>query len=122
MGVVLRVACASLILTGLAGCVAEGDSGATGALAAPSQGDALSSLIDVQPRQATYRCGDKGVLTVQNMRSSVTLVDPEGHNVTLPAAPASQQTRYGQTGYALVLEGNEALYMKGGKEPVTCSR
>ena len=56
------------------------------------------------------------------MRSSVQVTDPEGDSVILPAAPASQQTRYGMTGYALVLEGNDALYMKGGKEPVNCKR
>jgi hypothetical protein len=81
-----------------------------------------SVLSESQPRQATYRCDGNATLTVENMRSSVLLVDPQGDSVTLPASPASQQTRYGQPGYALVLEGRDALYMKGGKPPLTCRR
>jgi membrane-bound inhibitor of C-type lysozyme len=122
---ILRVAYASLVLAGLAGCVAEGDGHVTGALASAA-GTASETAgegpADIQPRQASYHCDDDGVLVVQNMRSSVTLIDPDGDTVTLPAAPASQQSRYGQAGYALVLEGSEALYMKGGKEPMTCRR
>ena len=81
-----------------------------------------TAAIDVQPRRATYRCDGNLTLTVENMRSSVLLVDPQGESVTLPASPAAQRTRYGQTGYALVLEGRDALYMKGGKPPLNCSR
>ena len=117
------------LLLGVASCVAEtaatpaaslapGPVAATNDAPAPAQ----SSTIDVQPSRATYRCGARGTLLVQNMRSSVQVTDPEGDSVILPAAPASQQTRYGMTGYALVLEGNDALYMKGGKEPVNCRR
>lgn len=114
-----------------AGCVAEGDAGPTAALAPASTGDISAGAdqspvsmagIDVQPRQATYRCDGGQTLTVENRRSSVVLVDPQGETVTLPASPAAQQTRYGQTGYALVLEGRDALYMAGGKPPVNCTR
>lgn len=109
----------------LSACVEQGDAGAaSGTLTAnPATSVSLvSAPAEVQPRQATYRCGDGGVLTVENARSSVTLTDPQGEVVTLPAAPASQQSRYGQSGYALVLEGRDALYMKGGKEPLNCRR
>lgn len=115
-----------------AGCVAEGDAGPTAALSSVSAGGVPQiadqpapvsmAAIDVQPRQATYRCDGNQTLTVENLRSSVVLVDPQGESVTLPASPAAQQTRYGQTGYALVLEGKDALYMKGGKPPVNCRR
>jgi hypothetical protein len=40
----------------------------------------------------------------------------------LPASPPEQQSRYGGQSYALVLEGSEALFMKGGAAPVTCTR
>lgn len=115
-----------------AGCVAEGDAGPTAALSSTSTGGISQSTeqvapvsmsgIDVQPRHATYRCDGNQTLVVENQRSSVLLVDPQGENVTLPASPAAQQTRYGLTGYALVLEGRDALYMKGGKPPVNCRR
>lgn len=87
-----------------------------------TSGITLSDVSETQPRQATYRCEGNAIITVENMRSSVVLVDPQGESVTLPASPAAQQSRYGQAGYALVLEGREALYMKGGKPPLTCRR
>ncbi len=91
-----------------------------------SAGDAATAATDtasaVQPGHATYVCGDAGTLDVDNLRTSVRLTDPDGDNVELPASPADQTSRYTQTTYALVLEGKEALYMKAGKEPVTCLR
>ena len=75
-----------------------------------------------QPRLATYNCGEGGSLTVENFRSSVHLTEPDGTSVDLPAAPPTQQSRFGEAPYALVLEGNEALLMKSGNEPLTCRR
>ncbi|MGB3390639.1 MAG: hypothetical protein WBA88_21965 [Pseudaminobacter sp.] len=103
-GMVLSVAA-----LGLAGCVSQGDGG----------GDAGSAA---QPVRATYRCDSGASLTVENFGASVRLTDPDGEQIQLPAAPASQRSRYGQTPYALVLEGEEALYMKNGKTPLTCRR
>jgi membrane-bound inhibitor of C-type lysozyme len=105
------------VLLGLAaavGCMSE---------KAPA-GEAASTSAEAaaQPRHATYRCGDEGTLEVDNMRTSVRLTDLDGETVELPAAPSDQTSRYGQTPYALLLEGNEALYMKAGREPVTCLR
>jgi membrane-bound inhibitor of C-type lysozyme len=91
-------------------------------------GKATTAASDVedssttQPRQATYNCGESGSLTVENFRTSVRLTEPDGTSVDLPASPPTQQSRYGEAPYALVLEGNEALLMKNGKEPLTCSR
>ncbi|RUM98428.1 hypothetical protein EET67_07275 [Pseudaminobacter arsenicus] len=93
----------------LASCVSQGDGGEVATAA-------------VQPAQATYRCESGVSLTIENFGASVRLTDPEGEQVELPAAPASQRSRYGQTPYALVLEGEEALYMKNGKTPLTCRR
>lgn len=75
-----------------------------------------------QPRLATYNCGEDGSLTVENFRTSVHLTEPDGTSVDLPASPPTQQSRFGEAPYALVLEGNEALLMKSGNEPLTCRR
>ncbi|MDI6028205.1 hypothetical protein QBK99_18610 [Corticibacterium sp. UT-5YL-CI-8] len=75
-----------------------------------------------QPKHAAYRCDGGATLMIDNRVTTVSLVDPDGETLELPAAPASQRSRYGQTPYALVLDGNEALYMKSGKEPVICRR
>ncbi len=121
--VLMRVAIALCPLLPAAACVSESNAGGaahTGAASATTL--AVSEAGAPQPAHAVYSCGPRGQLTVDNFRSSVRLVDPEGDNVELPAAPATQHSRYGQTPYALVLDGNEALYMKSGKEPVNCRR
>ncbi len=115
-GAFLIAAFAMIPLLLVASCVSEGHAGSAAAKA--SAGTETTS----QPSHATYSCGPRGTLTVDNFRTSVKLVDPEGESVDLPASPAAQQSRYGETPYALVLDGKEALYMKSGKEPVTCNR
>lgn len=100
-----------------ASCVSESNAGG----AAPK----VTVAYDVdtpQPSHATYNCGPGGSLTVDNFHTSVHVVDPTGESVELPASPATQQSRYGQTPYALVLDGDEALYMKSGKPPLNCRR
>ncbi len=82
----------------------------------------IEDTSTAQPRLATYQCGVDGALTIENMKTSVRLTEPDGTIVDLPAAPASQHSRFGQPPYALVLEGKEALLMKNGKEPLTCMR
>lgn len=104
-----------------ASCVSESNAGAA-ATVVKSPVAAIAEAGAPQPSHATYNCGPRGSLTIDNFRTSVRLVAPEGDSIELPAAPATQQSRYGQTPYALVLDGNEALYMKSGKEPVTCNR
>jgi hypothetical protein len=94
---------------GLAGCVSQAD------------GDAVTASV-AQPAHATYRCDSGQNLVVENSGGSVRLTDPDGEQVDLPAAPASQRSRYGRTPYALVLDGVEALYMKNGRTPLTCRR
>ncbi len=75
-----------------------------------------------QPRHATYDCGEDGAISVENFSSSVRLVEAEGDSYELPASPPTQTSRYGEGGLALVVEGREALWMKAGREPVTCNR
>jgi hypothetical protein len=94
---------------GLTGCVSQADGGAVTASVA-------------QPAHATYRCDSGQSLVVENSGASVRLTDPDGEQVDLPAAPATQRSRYGRMPYALVLDGVEALYMKNGRTPLTCRR
>lgn len=103
------VAALLVAASGLAGCVSKAD------------GDAVTASV-AQPAHATYRCDSGQNLVVENSDGSVRLTDPDGEQVDLPAAPASQRSRYGRTPYALVLDGVEALYMKNGRTPLTCRR
>lgn len=74
------------------------------------------------PAKATYRCEGGGTLGIERSGSNVAVVAPDGEQLLLPASPAGQAMRYGEPPYALVLDPAEALYMKGGSEPVTCRR
>lgn len=93
-----------------------------------------------QPRVAVYRCDEGRELRIENLGGMVRVLAPadtagkpeadspalpepaEPEPVELAAAPPGQQSRYGADGYALVLEGREALWMKAGKAPLTCLR
>jgi hypothetical protein len=75
-----------------------------------------------QPRHATYNCGDAGKISVEAGRGAVRLVNADGDVFDLPAAPPNQNTRFGEAGLALVVEGGEALWMQAGKQPLTCTR
>ena len=74
------------------------------------------------PRYATYRCDGDSEITIEDFRTSVHVVDAGSVDVELPAAPPDQTTRYGQPGYALILEKGTALWMVTGKRPVNCRR
>jgi hypothetical protein len=75
-----------------------------------------------QPRTATYNCADGGMITIENLGASVRVTGADEEPIELPAAPASQTTRYGEQPYALVLDGRDALFMKSGQEPLACTR
>jgi hypothetical protein len=75
-----------------------------------------------QPRTASYKCADGGMMTIENLGSSVHVVGADGASEDLPASPANQNSRYGQAHDAIVIDGREALVMKGGKTPLTCTR
>lgn len=111
----------ALFLLPLAGCVSEGTAGGAPASAGPAA-VAVAGEEAVQPRLATYRCDSGSTLTIENLRTSVVVTDSDGQKVGLPAAPTESRARYGSGAYALVLERNEALWMKAGKEPDTCMR
>lgn len=96
---------------GLSACVADGGAG----LAGPALG-----MAPGQAGYATYDCGDEGSITVEAMASAVRLVDEQGASYDLPASPPAQASRFGEGNVALVVEGGEALWMKAGREPMTC--
>ncbi len=114
----LLFAAAPALLAGLAGCTA---------IEAPETPRAG------QPRLAGYACDDGSQLRIEGAGSMVRVsllgardaktgeeITPEP--VELPASPPGQSTRFGKDGYALVIEGREALYMKAGRVPLTCTR
>jgi len=110
-----RIALHALLAGGLAlalcACVADG-------------GPAVMSLqaAEALPARATYDCGEDGSITVEAMQSAVRLVEAEGTSYDLPASPPTQASRFGEGNVALVVEGGEALWMKAGREPMTCRR
>lgn len=111
---VLRISAAAGLGLLLAACVSD-DQMATSALQ-------VSGANAPQPRNATYNCGAAGKISVEAGRGAVRLVDAEGEVFDLPAAPPNQNTRFGEGGLALVVEGGEALWMRAGKQPLTCTR
>jgi hypothetical protein len=95
----------------LQGCVA--DQGSADVVASPA---ALPS----SGVSATYDCGADGAILLRAGSGTVDLMEADGTSYALAAAPPGQNTRFGAEGYALVLEGREALWMKAGSEPATC--
>ena len=89
-----------------------------GSSSVASGGDQIAS----QPATATYSCADGGLMTIQNLGTSVRVQGLGDDVLELPASPATQRSRYGEQPYALVLEGREALFMKNGQPPLTCTR
>ena len=75
-----------------------------------------------QPRTATYNCADGGRMTIQNLGTSLHVLAADGTAEDLPASPANQNSRYGIAHDAIVIDGRDALVMKGGKTPLACKR
>ncbi|TIX33189.1 MAG: hypothetical protein E5V37_05000, partial [Mesorhizobium sp.] len=73
---------------------------------------------------ATYRCGNGGMITIQNLGSSLRVARPDGSTEEFAASPANQSSRYQEaaTHDAIVIDGREALVMKRGSTPQTCRR
>ncbi|CAH2409475.1 hypothetical protein [Mesorhizobium escarrei] len=75
-----------------------------------------------QPRTATYSCADGARITIENLGTSVRVLGPDGASEDLPASPANQSSRFGAAHDAIVIDGRDALVMKSGKTPLTCTR
>jgi len=103
---------AGMIALAVTGCV--GDQQQTDARADAAE------LASVMPRNATYDCGENGRIRVEGAGNVVRLTESDGSSYDLPASPPRQASRFGGDGLALVVEEGEALWMKAGKEPMTC--
>ena len=108
-----RVTLALLPLLTTAACVSQTN--------APKAA-ATTDLTAPQPRTATYNCADGGRITIENLGTSVRVLGPDGASQDLPASPANQNSRFGEAHDAIVIDGREALVMKGGKAPLSCIR
>ncbi|NUS20603.1 MAG: hypothetical protein HOQ25_12570 [Mesorhizobium sp.] len=73
---------------------------------------------------ATYRCGNGGMITIQNLGSALRVARADGTTEEFAASPANQSSRYQEavTHDAIVIDGREALVMKRGSTPQTCRR
>lgn len=102
-------------------------------------GSSQPQIPSNQPRVATYQCGEDGEIRIVNTGASVVINEktvPSAEESAAPveggeqgesrfelvAAPPSQRNRYGADGLALVLEGRDALWMKAGSAPLSCTR
>ncbi|MDR7033853.1 hypothetical protein [Mesorhizobium sp. BE184] len=61
-------------------------------------------------------------MTVENLGGSVRVVGSDGMSEELPASPSNQNSRFGFEHDAIVIDGSEALVMKGGSSPMACKR
>ncbi|MGN6304702.1 MAG: hypothetical protein ACTHNH_07790 [Mesorhizobium sp.] len=121
----VRVTLALSLIGALSGCVlGSGAPASTGAVVSGPGRPPATVLQDnaSQPRTATYSCADGGMMTIQNLGTSLRLLGPDGVTEELPASPAGQTSRYGQSHDAIVIDGNEALVMTGGHPPMPCTR
>ena len=66
--------------------------------------------------------GGDGRIGVEFLGDRVRVTEADGSIVELPAAPPGQRNRFGEGVSAIVIEGREALYMRGRREPWTCVR
>lgn len=69
-----------------------------------------------------YDCGGDGRIQVDFTGAGVRVTEADGSIVELPASPPGQRNRFGEGVSAIVIEGREALYMRGRREPWTCVR
>ena len=68
-----------------------------------------------QPRTATYSCADGGMITIENLGTSLRVLGPDGASEDLPASPANQTSRFGEAHDAIVIDGRDALVMKAAR-------
>lgn len=123
-----RVTLALCPLLAAAACMPqEGTPKADGAatISTPEASAAPGPATEVtgpQPRTAAYVCANGGRMTIENLGESIRILGSDGVVEDMPASPANQNSRYGQAHDAIVIDGREALVMKAGSTPVTCTR
>lgn len=102
---------------------AQGDKTGTVTLSDGSPAIGLAQESAPQPRTATYSCAGGGSMTIENRGASIYVQGSDGAiDEELPASPANQNSRFGIEHDAVVIDGRDALIMKGGHTPVTCKR
>lgn len=123
-----------MALSALAACVSQPGNPSLNASSSTGQASAASAaqgsqpaatLVEKdtpQPRMATYNCADGGRMTVENIGTAIRVVGSDGVNEELPAAPVGQNSRFGVNHDAIVIDGREALVMKGNATPIACKR
>ena len=74
------------------------------------------------PGRAVYSCDDGEKLTVDNAVTNVHIALADGSALDMPASPPDSRNRYVNGQHALVLDGEEALYMRPKTTPVSCRR
>src|SRR5689334_4332065 len=104
-----RAALCLLLPVALTSCTTAQTSASTKKANVPVAQDTDQSTV--QPATATYSCADGGMMTIQNLGSSVRIQGLGDDVLELPASPAAQRSRYGEQPYALVLDGRDALFM-----------
>jgi hypothetical protein len=122
-----RAALALVALLPLQACVDQPSAQTKAAMIQPTQASSAtitSATVgdSAQPNVATYACADGGMMTIENLGTSLKLMGPDGVAEEMPASPANQKSRYGAEHDAIVLDGKEALVMKAGQTPLTCTR
>lgn len=126
---IIRVTPVFLLALAVSACVAQSGPSArsdkTGAtkLADGSPAISVAEAGTPQPRMATYTCAGGVKMTIENRGRAIRVLRADGTvEEELPAAPANQTSRFGAEHDAVVIDGREALIMKGGRTPVTCRR
>jgi membrane-bound inhibitor of C-type lysozyme len=131
-GHTVRIACVVAVCL-LSACAADGIDAPSASLmpggsgmADPVQDDggAAVSYDDnaTYEGRAIYRCDNGETLQVDNTVAAVSISFADGTTMQLPASPADSHTRYVQEQYAMVFDGQEALFFRPKAQPLTCRR
>jgi hypothetical protein len=130
---VFRVLAAASIAASVAGCTSDSlTTGTVGFAPGSSAGSLLESGSDAAypayednasyAGRAVYRCDDGENLEVSNTISQVVIAKGDGSTMELPASPADSHTRYVKDQFAIVFDGEEALFFRPKAAPATCRR
>lgn len=98
----------------LSGCVSDAPNPAS--VAAPE------ATYDVRMVEMRFDCEEGEVLLLAGNSNELLATDSQDTQIMLQASPPGQTARYDAQGHALVLHEREALWMKAGEPPMTCSR
>jgi len=69
-----------------------------------------------------WTCDNGDIVKVDNTVTSITVGMPDGSVMQMPATPADSRTRYVVQQYALVFDGDEALFFRPKAAPLTCKK